>query len=209
MPGSDDSACRRQTVDGGQPVKSLRKNNLYTSEDAAAEREFGNEFAVAWGLAYRHVGDESHYDGLLHSVEEGAVMRVKFIFELKNRNVSCDGKNVIANNKTYPTLPLSKAKVENLYAEAVRRNVPALLVFRAKQGGGMWWVDIARCLNLKVFKDSGRTKSPMRPSDIEDCVYIPISWFTASEEPYVRGDNHRFGVSYAKVFATQGDGEFK
>lgn len=185
--------------------------SVYRPEDEAAEKRIGAEFAVAWDFAYMQLGGMSRFDGFLTDQPGNAPCVVRFIFELKNRNVRCDGTQVFpADAKSgYPTLPLSKEKVEWLYAEAIRRGVPALLVFHAKDGDTTWWIDIARCVNLKVHKNSGRTKTPLRASDIEDCVYIPVTWFTEMTQRYQPEDGyHYFGIPYERVRATQTAGEF-
>jgi hypothetical protein len=202
--GEDAGADSGKTFDGKKHM-----DRFYKAEDKAAEREVGDVFAAAWSLAHKHIGNESHYDGLLTDAPGNAPAKVRYIFELKNRNVACNGEMVTANGKHYPTLPLSKMKVENLYAESVRRGVPALVVFRAKDDGGIWWVDVARCVNLKVFPNSGRTKTPMCASDIEDCVYIPITWFTPRTTVYATGDDYRYGIPYRRVHATMDHGEYK
>jgi hypothetical protein len=189
--------------------KTPHKNDrIYRPEDEAAEKKIGGDFAAAWGLEYQQFGGMSRFDGLLIG-RENSIPSPHFIFELKNRNVRCDGDQVFPTGAAggYPTLPLSKEKVESLYAEAIRRGVPALLVFYAKDGETTWWVDIARCLNLRVHHNSGRTKTPMRPSDVEDCVYIPICWFMPMEWPYQWGAGTQFGMSCARVQETQQAGE--
>lgn len=189
-----------------------KKDRIYRPEDEAAEKAIGAQFAAAWGLEYEQFGGMSRFDGLLtESFPMENEGEPRFIFELKNRNVRCDGTQVFVDGAPsgYPTLPLSKEKVEALHAEAVRRGIPALLVFHAKDGGTTWWVDIARCLSLRVHHNSGRTKTPMRPSDIEDCVYIPIVWFTEMEQRYQPEDGHHyFGIPYERVQRTQAAGGF-
>jgi hypothetical protein len=168
----------------------MKPSAVYRPEDEEAEKRVGAEFAEAWGLSYRQFGGRSRFDGLLVDQPGSAPCVVRFIFELKNRNVRCDGMRVFPTHGrgNYNTLPLSQEKVESLCAESVRRGVPALLVFHAKDGGTTWWVDVARCVNLKVHPNSGRTADPLRPSDIEDCVYIPVEWFRPMSERYITPD---------------------
>jgi hypothetical protein len=190
-------------------VRATAADRIYRPEDEAAELAVGAGFAAAWGLSYQQFGGMSRFDGLLTDSPGSRVCVIRFIFELKNRNVRCDGEQVFptAAKSGYTTVPLSKEKVESLYAEAVRRGVPALLVFHAKDGGTTWWIDIARCLQLKVHANSGRTKTPMRPSDIEDCVYIPVCWFTPMERRYESGAGCYYGIPNARVVETQGCGD--
>lgn len=198
----------RNKIRRGATLRNKAIASVYQPEDQEAEKRVGAEFGFAWDLRYQQFGGMSRFDGLL--IDSAGI--AQFIFELKNRNVRCDGRLVYPDGMTagYPSLPLSKEKVEWLYSESVRRGVPALLVFHAKDGGTTWWIDIARCVNLKVHKNSGRTKSPLRPSDIEDCVYIPVIWFTEMGQRYQPEDGyHYFGIPYDRVRATQTAGEWK
>lgn len=139
-------------------------DRFYRPEDKAAEISIGELFAKTWGLSYQHHGKKSCFDGLFVDGRGQA----RFIFELKNRNITSDD---------YATIPISKNKVESLFNEALKRKIPALLVVHAKVDHHVMWVDVSRLVNLRVTHNSGRTKTPMRGSDIEDCVYIPTVWF--------------------------------
>jgi hypothetical protein len=185
-----------------------KHDEIYKPEDEAAEKRVGPVFAAEWGLKYKHVGGESRYDGLLFD-DHGTA----FVFELKNRNIKLDGRNSYFTPKgstkecCYPTVPLSKAKVEALYTESIRRKTPAVVVFHAKKNNTTWWVDVSRLLNLRVFPKSGRTADPLRDSDREDCVYIPVCWLTPMERPYDMGRNSIYGCHPDEVARTLHMGE--
>lgn len=146
---------------------------MYESdEDYIRSYIIGHHLAEALGLQWHHYP----------RVVEGADTKIRYGGDgwLSDETVPiavCETKDRHTIRHDYSTYMIGARKLRGLLDEAYRFGIcRAMLAVRWREGR-ILYREIGNSESLPVPRMAGRTKQTRRPSDVEPCVFLPMSGF--------------------------------